>query len=64
MPTACKITPNGLVPDYVLNNRLHLFTDWGIETLMIIKKAFRKEGTTDAGNWGIDTDLIYWTKAV
>ena len=24
---------------------------------MIIKKAFRKEGTTDADNWGIETDF-------
>ena len=31
-----------------------LYYDWGNKTLITVKKAFRKEGTTDADNWGIE----------
>ena len=40
---------------------MYLFTDWGIETLIIVKKADEEGTTTNADDWGIETALIYWT---
>ena len=58
-----QINSNGRVTTYVLTTDFnYLFTDWGIETLMIVKKADEEGTTTNADDWGIETDLIYWTK--
>ena len=33
---------------------MYLFTDWGIKTLMIVKKADEEGTTTNADDWGIE----------